>query len=98
MFLKKRKEEENAYTDAFVKMATLEMEKEKQAAQDFTTQARRETVLYKNYLKELEEERKKEEQELEKLLDIHRKEIEKKQDEARCKLVEAKRALAEVSI
>lgn len=95
-YLEKRRQEEEAYTRAFVEMAEIELEKEKRAVKDFSAQARKETVMYKNYLKELEIERKKEEQELERLLEIHRKEIEKKQDEARCKLVEAKRALQEV--
>lgn len=97
MFMEKRRKDENAYTEAFVKMAQMEIEKEKQAIKDYTIQARKETAMYKNYLKQLDEEKKKEEQELERLLEIHRKEIEKKQDEARCKLIEAKRALQEVS-
>lgn len=97
-FLEQRRKEENAFTEAFVKMAELEIEKEKQAIQDLTSQAKGETAMYKKYLKELEEERKKEEQELTSLLEIHRREIEKKQDDAKCKLAEAKRALQEVSI
>lgn len=74
------------------------MEKERQAQQDQTSQARKEAAMYKTYLKELETERIKEEKELEKLLMAYRKEIERKQDEAKCKLVEAKRALQRVNI
>ncbi|KAG5881411.1 hypothetical protein JTB14_008922 [Gonioctena quinquepunctata] len=91
--LAQRKEDEEAVDRAFDKLAKMEMEREQQASHDFTSQYRRETAMYKKHLLDLEEEQKKEEKELFRLLDIHRQEIEKKQDEARCKVLEAKRKL-----
>nr|XP_023018376.1 cilia- and flagella-associated protein 53-like [Leptinotarsa decemlineata] len=91
--LAKRKQEEDSVDQAFTKLAEIEIEREKQAVQDFTIQYRREAALYRKHLQELEEERKKEEKELNELLNIHRKEIERKQDEAKCKLAEAKMKL-----
>lgn len=54
--------------------------------------------MYKKHLQQLEEERKLEEKQLEDLLNSYRKEIEAKQDEAKCKLVEAKRKLQQVRL
>ncbi|KAF7270898.1 hypothetical protein GWI33_016162 [Rhynchophorus ferrugineus] len=88
-----RKMEENALDQAFNSLAQLEIEREKAAIKDITTQARRETELYKKHLQQLEIERKQEEKKLMELLEIHRKEVEAKQNEARCKIVEAKRKL-----
>ncbi|CAH1116613.1 unnamed protein product [Phaedon cochleariae] len=91
--LAKRKLEEDTLDQAFNQLAELEIQREKQAIKDFTTQAKRETAMYKKHLKELEEERKKEEKELDMLLETYRKEIEGKQDEAKCKILEAKKKL-----
>ncbi|KAL1513660.1 hypothetical protein ABEB36_003044 [Hypothenemus hampei] len=88
-----RKKEEDALDQAFYTLNQLELEREKASIHDATDQARKETAMYKKHLKELEEERKIEEKELMELLEIHRKEVEAKQDEARCKIVEAKRKL-----
>lgn len=54
--------------------------------------------MYRKHLKQLEEERKLEEKQLEELLNSYKKEIEAKQDEAKCKLVEAKRKLQQVRL
>ncbi|XP_030767092.1 cilia- and flagella-associated protein 53-like [Sitophilus oryzae] len=88
-----RKKEEDAVDRSFNTLAQLELEREKAAIQDTTAQAKRETALYRKHLKQLEEERKLEEKKLMELLDIHRKQVEAKQAEARCKVVEAKRKL-----
>ncbi|XP_050305842.1 cilia- and flagella-associated protein 53-like [Anthonomus grandis grandis] len=88
-----RKKEENALDQAFNTLAQLELEREKAAIVNASGQARKETAMYRKHLKELEAERKHEEKKLNELLEIHRKEIERKQDEAKCKIVEAKRKL-----
>nr|CAH7761858.1 unnamed protein product [Callosobruchus chinensis] len=92
-YARKRKEEEDAFNRAFTQLAELEYQKEKEKVQDLSAQAARETQMYRKHLQELEEERKKEEKKLGDLLEIHRKEIERKQTEAKCKLAEAKTAL-----
>lgn len=96
--LNQRKKEEQALNDAYAKLAELELEKEKQAVKDYTTQAKRETALYRKHLRDLAEARKREENELQELLNKYQEEIQRKQDEARCKVIEAKRKLHEVSL
>lgn len=90
---RKRKQEEAALDQSYNSLTMREIQREKDMQEDTTKQAAREMVMYRNHLKDLKAEREKEDTELEKLLEIHRKEIEKKQDESRCKLVEARMAL-----
>lgn len=92
----KRREEENALDNALSHLANLEIEREKSKIVDFRQDARREVMQYREHLRELERERKDEERILNELLDEHRKEIEKKQDEAKCKLKRAKEELNKV--
>ncbi|RZC37371.1 coiled-coil domain-containing protein 11-like [Asbolus verrucosus] len=88
-----RKKAEDALNDALCRMAAAEVQREKQKIRDTTAVAKRETAIYRNHLKELEEERKLEERRLNELLEEHRKMIEKKQEEAICKLTHAREQL-----
>jgi hypothetical protein len=92
-YLAQRKKEEDALNNALSHLAEVEIERERQKMQDTTSLAKRETAIYRHHLKELEEERKKEEEQLHELLDEHRKMIEKKQEEAICKLKWAREEL-----
>ncbi|XP_056629834.1 cilia- and flagella-associated protein 53-like [Diorhabda sublineata] len=91
--LEKRKREEEAIDQAFAYMSKMEMEREMSAFEESVSQMRKETAMYKEHLKELNASRKKEEEELNALLEEHRQAVQKQQDEAKCKIIEAKRAL-----
>lgn len=95
-FLAKRKEQENALDQAFRRLNDLEIEREQAKQEDTTTLAKKEMAQYRAHLKELEEERKREEIMLNKLLSEYQEIIEKKKEEARCKLTKAKRDLQKV--
>ncbi|ENN74600.1 hypothetical protein YQE_08722, partial [Dendroctonus ponderosae] len=88
-----RKKEENALEQAFTTLAQLEIERERSSMQNAAENARRETAMYRQHLKQLDDERKLEEKKLMELLEMHRKEVEEKQNAARCKIIEAKRQL-----
>lgn len=92
-FIAQRKKEEDALNNAMSHLAEFELAKEKQKIQDTTKQAKRETAIYRQHLKQLDEERKQEEEQLNKLLEEYRKMIEKKQEEAYCKLKKAREDL-----
>lgn len=96
-FLAKRKEEESALDQAFRRLNEMEIERELSKQEDTTTMARREMAQYRVHLKELEEERKQEEMLLNKLIAEYQEMIEKKKDEARCKLMKAKKDLQKVN-
>lgn len=95
--LNQRKKEEQALNEAFSKLAQLELDKEQQGIKDYTAQAKREALLYRKHLRDLAEARKREEDELQVLLNNYQQEVQRKQDEAKCKIIEAKRKLHEVS-
>ncbi|KAI4467495.1 trichoplein keratin filament-binding protein family member [Holotrichia oblita] len=88
-----RQAEEKKLDDAFIYLSQLEYEKELIKAKDTTSIAKRETMQNHQHLRELEQQRKRDEKRLDELLELHRKAIEKKQDEARCKVLEAKEKL-----
>lgn len=96
--LKQRKSEEEAFDKAFSHLMEQELQKEQEKSQNLTGQLKRESNLYKKYLQEMELQRKQEEKLSNELLEKNRKEIERKQDEARCKLIEAKQQLLKVNI
>ncbi|XP_018325195.1 cilia- and flagella-associated protein 53, partial [Agrilus planipennis] len=89
----RRRKAEQAVDDAFNKLTQIELDKEKAKIKDTTTQAKREMAIYRENLKKLEEERRKEEEYLSMLLDEQRKSIERKQDHAKCDILKAKEAL-----
>lgn len=93
-----RQAEEKKLDDAFIYLSQLEYEKEVIAAKDTTSIAKRETLQNHQHLRELQQQRKRDEKRLDELLDVHRRAIEKKQDEARCKVLEAKEKLLRVSL
>lgn len=95
-FLAKRKQEEDALDQAFRRLNEMEIERELSKQEDTTTMAKREMAQYRAHLKELEEERKQDEIMLDKLITEYREMIEKKKDEARCKLMKAKQDLQKV--
>ncbi|XP_060531184.1 cilia- and flagella-associated protein 53-like [Cylas formicarius] len=88
-----RREQENALDKALINLTQVELEREKASWKEQSERARRETELYRKHLRDLEKQRKLEEEKLDELLEIHRKSIEAKHNEARCKLIEAKRKL-----
>lgn len=97
-FLEKRREEEHALDEAFNSLAEIEIAREVAKVVDSSSVARKEMAQYRAYLKQLEKERKEEECRLNALLEEHRKEIEKKQDEAKCSLARAKQQLHKVTV
>lgn len=88
--------EQKRIDDAFIYLSKLEYEKEQAKVKDSTSIAKAEMRQYRQHLQELEQERKQEDKQLEQLLEEHRIAIEKKQDEARCKMLEAKEKLLQV--
>lgn len=95
-FLAKRREQETALDEAFRRLNESEIERELSQQEDTTSIAKKEMAQYRAHLMELENERKKEEELLNQLLKEHQQEIERKKDEATCKLVRAKRELQKV--
>lgn len=95
-FIAKRKQQEDALDQAFRRLNEMEIEKELSKQEDTTSVAKREMVQYRIHLKELEVERKQEEVLLNKLLAEYQEIIEKKREEARCKLKKAKEELQKV--
>lgn len=93
-----RAKEEKKLNDAFIYLSQLEYEREIDQFKNTTQIAKRERMQYRQHLKELEQERKEEEKKLSELLEEHRKAVEKKQDDARCKILEAKEKLLHVSL
>uniref|UniRef100_A0A6P7H0Z5 Calponin homology domain-containing protein DDB_G0272472-like n=1 Tax=Diabrotica virgifera virgifera TaxID=50390 RepID=A0A6P7H0Z5_DIAVI len=91
--MEKRKRDEDAIDQAYIKLSKLELEREQAEIEESITQARKETAMYKEHLKELEIKMKQEEDELGRLLEEYRQAIQRKQDEAKCKIAEAKKAL-----
>ncbi|XP_072377340.1 cilia- and flagella-associated protein 53-like [Diabrotica undecimpunctata] len=91
--MEKRKRDEDAIDQAYVQLSKLELEREQAEIEESITQARKETAMYKEHLKELEIRMKQEEDELNRLLEEYRQAIQRKQDEAKCKIAEAKKAL-----
>lgn len=92
----KRREEENALEQAFKLLNEAEIERELSQMEDTSSIRKREMNQYRAHLKELENERKQEEAMLDKLLKEYQEMIEKKKDEARCRLMKAKRDLQNV--
>lgn len=92
----KRKEQEDALDQAFRHLNETEIEKELAKKEDTTIIARKEMAQYREHLKQLEAERKQEEIILNKLLTEYQEMIEKKKEEARCKLLQAKKELQKV--
>ncbi|GJQ76526.1 hypothetical protein Trydic_g2229 [Trypoxylus dichotomus] len=88
-----RAAEESKLDDALIYLSQLEYEREKNKFEDTTAASRQERIQYRSHLRELERERKEEEKKLDETLAEYRKGVEKKQDEARCKLLQAKQKL-----
>lgn len=95
-FMAKRKEQEDALDQAFRRLNDMEIEKELSKQHDTTKEAKREMAQYRAHLKELEKERKQEEELLNKLVAEYQEIIEKKREEAKCKLKKAKEELQKV--
>lgn len=95
-FLEQRKKEETALEQAFIMLTQLELNREKAKIQDTTTVAKREMAQYRLSLRDLEEQRKEEDRQLNLLLDEHKRIIQKQQDEAKCKIEAAKKKLHKV--
>lgn len=91
----RRKMEEDALEAAFNKLAQLELQKELDMIKDTTSAAKKEMAMYRQELARLQVERKEEEKKLDRLLEEYRISVQKKQDEAKCKIEEAKRRLHE---
>ncbi|XP_063908557.1 cilia- and flagella-associated protein 53-like [Zophobas morio] len=92
-YIAQRKTEEDALNKAMAELASREIEREVHGIQVTTAKARREAAIYRQHLKELEEERKKEDEHLRRVLAEHKKLVEEKQEEAYCKLKRAKEEL-----
>lgn len=78
-------------------MTNLEIEKERSKISDQRNQARKELDMYMENLKHIEVERKEEDKILNKLLDEHRAAVEKKQSDAKCAVIKAKKELEKVT-
>lgn len=92
----KRKEEEMALEGAFNYLAQLQIDKEKAAVVDSRQDTKREMALYRAHLEEMERERQEEERIFEQVLEENKKAIEKKYEEAKCKLHKAREDLKRV--
>lgn len=96
VFLAQRKKAEKALNDAFATLTQMEIDREQAAFKDYRQQAKREMAMYMQNLKDLEEQRKEEEKRLMEMLNDYQKIVQKKQDEAQCKLYFAKEELKKV--
>lgn len=96
--MKKRDDAEKALLDAFDQLSKLEYEKEKVKQTHQGKTAQKELVRYREILAEIQRKNAEEEKRLNDLLNEYRLELQKRQDEARCKLVEARRKLQKVII
>ncbi|KAK4885480.1 hypothetical protein RN001_001751 [Aquatica leii] len=90
-----RKKEENALDAAFVSLAQLEIERENAKKLNTSAIAKKELAQYHQNLIDLDELRKNEDRLFNELLEQYRKDIEHKQDEAKCKIAKARRKLQE---
>lgn len=97
-FLDKREKEEKALVDAFTLLAQMELDKERAKIQDTTTVAKKEMAQYRKNLAELEQQRKEEDERLDELRVEYQTAIQRKQDEAKCKILAAKKKLQEVKL
>ena len=96
--MKKRDEAEKALLDAFNQLSMLEYEKEKAKQTDLSKTAQKEVAEYRANLTEIQRRNAEEEKRLNNLLNEYRLELQTRQDEARCKLVEARQKLQKVII
>lgn len=95
-FIDARKKAEKTLEDTFAQLTAMEIQREKDAIKDTKNQASKEVAMYRQNLKDLEEERKKEEKILADMLQEHMKITLKKQEDAQCKIIAAKEALKRV--
>ncbi|KAK5647453.1 hypothetical protein RI129_002345 [Pyrocoelia pectoralis] len=92
-FVTERKKEENALDNAFNTLVQLEIEKEKATREDNTAIAKREMAMYRNNVAELERQRTEEDRKFNLMVEEYSKDIQRKQDEAKCRIEAAKRQL-----
>lgn len=97
-FIENRQRAERALDSAFAELTAMEIKREKDAIRDTRTVARKEVAMYKQHLRELEEEKRREEKILSNMLEAHKQIILKKQQDAQCKIYAAKEALKKVII
>lgn len=96
MFTDQRKKAEKALDDAFTALTEMEIQKEKGAVKDYRAQMKKESIMYRQNIKELNEEKRKEDIELARLLEEHKQLVLKQQQDAHCKVKAAKDALQRV--
>ncbi|XP_031329644.1 cilia- and flagella-associated protein 53-like isoform X2 [Photinus pyralis] len=92
-FVGQRKKEENALDNAFNTLVRMEIEKEKAARADYSATAKREMAMYRENVAELEKQRIEDDRQLNMLLEEYTRNIQRKQDEAKCRIEAAKRQL-----
>ncbi|CAH1114524.1 unnamed protein product [Psylliodes chrysocephalus] len=91
--LRKHKEEDEEISKVYQEYNAIEIEKEKAARLAKIEQTRKEWATFKKYLQEVELHKKNEEKKLNELMTIFRKEIQKKHEEAECKIAAARMEL-----
>lgn len=96
--LRKHKEEDEEISKVYQEYNAIEIEKEKAARLAKIEQTRKEWATFKKYLQEVELHKKNEEKKLNELMTIFRKEIQKKHEEAECKIAAARMELHKVSL
>lgn len=95
-FLKQRRNEEQAFDKAMVYLTEQELKREEEKSLKTSFQRKKEDNLYKMYHNQMKLQKQQEEKHLDAMLDQNRKDIERKADDARCKLIEAKQKLLKV--
>ncbi|XP_017772310.1 PREDICTED: cilia- and flagella-associated protein 53-like [Nicrophorus vespilloides] len=90
-----RKQEEQALEDAFKALADIEFAKEKQKAATSSLVAKLETRAYRQHLMELAKQQKDDEKKFDEMVIEYQKSVNAVEDKKQCKLIQAKRKLAE---
>lgn len=96
-FVENRQRAEKALDSAFAQLTAMEIQREKDAIKDTQIYAKKEVAMYRQNLRELEEEKKKEQKILADMLEEHKQIVLKKQQDAQCKIYAAKEALKKVN-
>lgn len=93
-----RKSIENLHRTLRYELRQKEYDEEMRKEEDTRASKKRSLLIHQQHLKELEKERKREEEQLDQWLLEDRRMAEKKQDEARCLILKARQELQKVSI
>lgn len=97
-FIDDRKKAEKTLDEAFTALTEMEINRERDAFKDTRLQAMREVAMYQQNLRELKQEKEREEKILGELVEQYRQMVLKKQEDAQCKIIAAKIELKKVRL